>query len=75
VLALSLWGFVVGMAVCIPLGLLFHALEGSEQPRSETTSVLAPPTMEPVYQEQRFELEFLSEEWNASEANRRQTRR
>ena len=75
VLALSLWGFVVGMAVCIPLGLLFHALEGSEQPRSEATGVLAPPTMEPVYQEQSFELEFLSEEWNPTEAKRRQTRR
>lgn len=31
VLALSLWGFLTGMICCIPLGLLFHALDHSEQ--------------------------------------------
>ncbi|MCB0124775.1 MAG: hypothetical protein KDE58_21110 [Caldilineaceae bacterium] len=30
VLALSLWGFLTGMLFCIPLGLLFHALEQAE---------------------------------------------
>lgn len=30
VLALSLWGFLAGMLFCIPLGLLFHALEQNE---------------------------------------------
>jgi len=75
VLALSLWGFVVGMGICIPLGLLFHALEGSEGARSETPNALAPPVMEPVYQEQGFELDFLAEEWNPADANRRQPRR
>jgi ammonium transporter, Amt family len=75
VLALSLWGFLMGMALCIPLGLLFHALDGSEQNIRETTTSLAPSTLEPAYQEQGFELEFLSEEWNAAEANRRQQRR
>lgn len=75
VLALSLWGFVVGMGICIPLGLLFHALEGSEGARSEAPNALAPPVMEPVYQEQGFELDFLAEEWNPADANRRQTRR
>ena len=75
ILALSLWGFVMGMAFCIPLGLLFHALDGSEGGRGATTTALAPSTLEPVYQEQGFELEFLTEEWNPAEANRRQQRR
>lgn len=75
VLALSLWGFVVGMGICIPLGLLFHALDGSEGARSEAPNALAPPVMEPVYQEQGFELDFLAEEWNPADANRRQPRR
>jgi Amt family ammonium transporter len=75
VLALSLWGFVVGMVICIPLGLLFHALEGSEQARNEASTALAPPVMEPVYQEQAFELDFLAEEWNPADAKRRQARR
>ncbi len=75
VLALSLWGFVAGMAICIPLGLLFHALEGSEGARSEAPNALAPPALEPVYQEQSFELEFLAEEWNPADASRRQARR
>lgn len=75
VLALSLWGFVAGMAICIPLGLLFHALEGSEGARSEAPNALAPSALEPVYQEQSFELEFLAEEWKPADASRRQARR
>lgn len=71
VLALGLWGFVVGMALCIPLGLLFHALEGGEHPSGEPTA-LAPSTLAPFYQEQGFELEYFAEEWNSAEANRRQ---
>ena len=72
-MALGLWGFVVGMAVCIPLGLLFHALEGGEQ--ASEPPVLAPPTLEPLYQEQGFELEYFAEEWNPAEAKPRQQRR
>lgn len=74
VLALGLWGFVMGMALCIPLGLLFHALEGGEQNRGEPP-VLAPPTLAPLYQEQGFDLEYFAEEWNPSEAKPRQQRR
>lgn len=74
VLALGLWGFVIGMALCIPLGLLFHALEGGEQTRGEPP-VLAPTALEPIYQEQGFELEYFSEEWNPADVNRRQQRR
>ena len=74
VLALGLWGFVVGMAFCIPLGLLFHALERGEQAGGEQP-VLAPPTLEPLYQEQGFELEYFAEEWNPAETKRRQQRR
>ena len=75
VLALGLWGFVVGMALCIPLGLLFHALEGGEHTSRGEPAVMAPPTLEPFYQEQGFELEYLAEEWNPAEPNRRQQAR
>lgn len=74
VLALSLWGFVAGMVICIPLGLLFHALDGGEQtiggePRSASTQ------LEPVYQEQGFEFEYFAEEWKTTEAGKRAQRR
>lgn len=74
VLALSLWGFIMGMVLCIPLGLLFHALEGGDLPVG-TSSVLAPAKLEPVFQDQGFELEYFSDEWQAAEATRRQQRR
>ena len=74
VLALSLWGFLIGMAVCIPLGLLFHALDSGEQARSRSTA-LAPTHLEPVFQEQSFELDYFAEEWNPAEAGKRKQRR
>ncbi|MEZ4862575.1 MAG: hypothetical protein R3C14_14775 [Caldilineaceae bacterium] len=68
VLTLSLWGFVVGMTLCIPLGLLFHALEHSEQPQPTTA-------LEPTFSERGFDLEQLNEEWAALGAERRPERR
>lgn len=72
VLALSLWGFVAGMALCIPLGLLFHALDGGDQPTGEA---LAPPKLEPIFQDPGFELEYFADEWQPTETARRQQRR
>jgi len=72
VLALSLWGFIVGMALCIPLGLLFHALDGGDQPTSEA---LAPSKLEPIFQDPGFELEYFADEWQPTETARRQQRR
>ena len=54
VLALSLWGFISGMIICIPLGLLFHALEHSEVPQE----TLSPPTsLYPLYEDNGLEFE------------------
>lgn len=64
VLALSLWGFITGMIICIPLGLLFHALERGEQ------VPLVPTPLEPVFQEQGFEPNVLQRG-----GNRRQLRK
>jgi hypothetical protein len=74
VLALSLWGFVMGMALCIPLGLLFHALEGGDRAVSESPA-LAPAQLEPVFQEQGFDVEYFTDEWNKAEAAKRAQRR
>lgn len=74
VLALSLWGFMIGMAVCIPLGLLFHALDGGEGARSPST-LLAPTNVAPAFQEPGFDLEYFAEEWNPAETGKRQQRR
>ncbi len=64
ILALSLWGFITGMLICIPLGLLFHALE-----RGEPVPV-APLPLEPAFQEQAFEPNILQRG-----GNRRQLRK
>lgn len=64
VLALSLWGFIMGMIICIPLGLLFHALDGSEP------TPFVPTPLEPAFQEQRFEPNVLQRA-----GNRRQLRK
>ncbi|MEZ4725713.1 MAG: hypothetical protein R3E79_01110 [Caldilineaceae bacterium] len=71
VLALSLWGFVAGMVLCIPLGLLFHALDGRDQPVGEA---LAPSQLEPIFQDSGFELEYFTDEWQTAETARRQRR-
>ncbi len=64
VLALSLWGFIMGMIICIPLGLLFHALDGGE------SVAVTPAPLEPVFQEQSFEPNVLQRA-----GNRRQLRK
>ncbi len=64
VLALSLWGFIMGMLICIPLGLLFHALDGGER-----VPVVSTP-LEPVLQEQAYEPNVLQRA-----SNRRQLRK
>ncbi len=57
VLTLSLWGFLVGMLCCIPLGLLFHALDHGEP-------TAAPTVTEPTARRGRaFEFEQFQEEW------------
>ncbi|MBX3016190.1 MAG: hypothetical protein KF832_32010 [Caldilineaceae bacterium] len=71
VLALSLWGFIAGMVICIPLGLLFHALERGE-PTGEIQPRPTPTSLEPVFQEQGFE--YLAEEWKTTEAAKRPKR-
>ncbi len=53
VLALSLWGFLSGMICCIPLGLLFHALEQGES----TTHKFAATSLEVVNEVGEFEIE------------------
>lgn len=73
VLALSLWGFIVGMLVCIPLGLLFHALERGE-PAGDEHPVVASPNLAPTLQEQGFEFEYFAEEWKAEAAKREKRR-
>jgi ammonium transporter, Amt family len=40
VVAVSMWGFLSGLIVCVPLGLLFHGLQRSEE---HTASVVTPP--------------------------------
>ena len=42
VVALSLWGFVTGLLVCAPLGLLFHGLQ-----RTATSVAAAAPLTSP----------------------------
>jgi Amt family ammonium transporter len=47
ILALALWGFLSGLAVCVPLGLLLHALERddrSAQKRAAAEMATAPST-------------------------------
>ena len=59
VLALSLWGFLTGMLCCIPLGLLFHTLQHSENRPSDAipSAPLAPFT------QAGFDVEQLNEKW------------
>lgn len=60
ILALSLWGFLTGMICCIPLGLLFHALDRSEQP----VPVTAPGHgVQPLPRDRSLEFDQLNEEW------------
>lgn len=47
VVALSLWGFVAGLVICAPLGLLFHGLQ-----RSATPAPAAPATLPPAPERQ-----------------------
>jgi len=42
ILALSLWGFLMGLLICAPLGLLAHGLTRGEQPPQSTIQPLAP---------------------------------
>ena len=59
VLALSLWGFLTGMLCCIPLGLLFHTLQHSENRASDAfSSAPLPP-----FTQAGFDVEQLNEEW------------
>ena len=60
VLALGLWGFLTGMICCIPLGLLFHALDHSEQPNSTIPSGYAMP---PALPDRALDFEQFNEEW------------
>ncbi len=60
VLALSLWGFLTGMLCCIPLGLLFHTLQHSENTTPEAGGLPAPL---PPFAQSAFDLEQLDEEW------------
>ena len=49
VVALGLWGFVSGLLVCTPLGLLLHNLQRSEQKtQSATQPTAAQPTTHPA---------------------------
>lgn len=75
VLALSLWGFVTGMALCIPLGLLFHALEGGDRAMGETGPLAPTQQLESVFQQQGFEVEYFTDEWQKTEAAKRTQRR
>jgi hypothetical protein len=47
VVALSLWGFVTGLLVCAPLGLLFHGLQRNAPP-VVTPAPLASPLERPI---------------------------
>ncbi len=47
VVALSLWGFVTGLLVCAPLGLLFHGLQRNASPVA-TPAPLAPSQERPL---------------------------
>ncbi|MCB0081864.1 MAG: ammonium transporter [Caldilineaceae bacterium] len=60
VLALSLWGFLTGMICCIPLGLLFHALEHGE---GALVATPAEQEMPPVLRDRSLEFEQFSDEW------------
>ncbi|MEZ4673566.1 MAG: hypothetical protein R2932_04890 [Caldilineaceae bacterium] len=60
VLTLSLWGFLTGMICCIPLGLLFHALEQSEIPEDAAAASIA-PNYQPAFGVER--LEQFDDEW------------
>ena len=59
VLALSLWGFLTGMLCCIPLGLLFHTLQHSENRASDAF----PSAPLPPFTQAGFDVEQLNEEW------------
>jgi len=85
VLSLSLWGFLVGMLVCIPLGLLFHALEQGEPMESQPRSLSTPLNMPDgeaesgkAYGNRRWEEQnhanFEEEEWTASTSGKRRRR-
>lgn len=62
-LALSLWGFLVGMIFCIPLGLLFHALEHSETPQASTAQYPSQHPSQPALQDRSYNFEQFAEEW------------
>jgi Amt family ammonium transporter len=48
VVALTLWGFVSGLVVCAPLGLLFHNLQRSDQAtQAALHATSAAPLIEP----------------------------
>ncbi len=53
VLALSLWGFLSGMLCCIPLGLLFHALEQGEPATQQFGAI----PLDIPYENREFEVE------------------
>jgi hypothetical protein len=46
VIALGLWGFLAGLIVCVPLGLLFHALLTHEEPVAAQQALQ--PAMQPA---------------------------
>lgn len=80
VLALSLWGFLTGMLICIPLGLLFHALEQGEPATAQSHAISIPldvPYRESEFdanyeqqpREQRDHTSFEKEEWESEEWN------
>jgi Amt family ammonium transporter len=47
VVALILWGFVSGLVVCAPLGLLFHNLQRSDQAVHGSHAQAGAPLIEP----------------------------
>jgi ammonium transporter, Amt family len=67
VLTLSLWGFLTGVLICTPLGLLFHGLKRSEAWQQSE--------VEPVLEANGFDLEQFEDDLFPLAPQERQERR
>ena len=54
ILAITLWGFLSGLILCVPLGLLFHGLQRSER-RAVPDSTAAESELPPPEQSRPFQ--------------------